>query len=1040
MSVICPKCQAENPDTVKFCGECGTNLSVSEEISAPTKTIETPKEELKRGSVFAGRYEIIEELGKGGMGRVYRVEDKKIKKEIALKLIKPEIASDKKTIERFKNELTTARDIRHKNVCGMFDLGEEKGQHYITMEYVSGGDLKRLIRRVGQLPTGKVVSIAKQICAGLEEAHALGIVHRDLKPNNIMIDDNGNARIMDFGIARTVKEKGITGSGVMIGTPEYMSPEQVEAKDLDQRSDIYSLGIIMYEMLTGRLPFEADTPFALGVKQKSETPKSPKEFNPQISDDLNRVILKSLEKDKENRYQNAGEVKSELERIEQGIPTTDRVIPRKKTLTSKEITVQLTPKKILIPVLVFAAVLITVLALWQILPERERIKPTIAVISFENQTEEASLNYLSTTIPNLLITSLEQSGNFQVTTWERLYDLIEQTGKSDVEFITKDLGFELCRREGIEAIVLGSFTKAGDVFATNLTVQDVQAKTLLDSASSKAEGVGSILASQVDDLSRQISRGFGIPKKKIEGKQKKIADVTTGSMEAYQFFLKGREAYEKFYDEEARQYLEKAVEIDPDFATAYLYLSRIYNSQNDTKARDEALEKAITLSLKTTKKERLWIEAFYARYIERDTEKYFGLLQQIAEKYPKEKRVHHVLGYYYQGDDKDKAIEEYNKVLELDPNYGIALNQIAYTYLGMKNYEKAIEYFKKYAAVSPKDANPLDSLGEAYFRKGELEKAIDSYKEALRLRPDFYMSLHNMQYIYALKEDYSGAMNLVDELLNMTQAKGVMGSAYGWKGFYHFWFGNLGKSLTNLQKAEELAEAVHDEYRKMSINFLKAWIYHDREKYDLSRKYNEAWLEPYVKLYPNSDQYGKALSGVLLGSIERKEGSLDSAKKRLAGITSLFSGMTPSEKEETAVFFDWFQAEIFLEEGAPDQAISIFEKTPDRRPPALQYTESMIYYNIPFLRDVVARAYRQKGDIDKAISEYERLITFDPEKEGRYLVHPIYHYRLAELYEQKGWAGKAIEHYEKFLDLWKDADPGLPEVDDAKKRLAGLKE
>jgi serine/threonine-protein kinase len=306
----CPKCDSDNAETATYCADCGTQLS-SKEIPV-TKTLEVPTEELTRGTIFASRYEIIEELGKGGMGKVYRVEDKKIKEEVALKLIKPEVASDKKTIERFSNELKMARKIAHRNVCKMYDLGEEKGTHYITMEYVPGEDLKTTIRRVGPLGAGKVVFIAKQMCEGLEEAHSLGVIHRDLKPQNIMIDKGGNARIMDFGIARSIEAKGITGEGVMIGTPEYMSPEQTEAKDVDKRSDIYSLGVVLYEMVTGRVPFEGETPLAIAMKHKSEAPKDPKELNTEIPRDLSLVILKCLEKDKENRYQSAGEVRSEL--------------------------------------------------------------------------------------------------------------------------------------------------------------------------------------------------------------------------------------------------------------------------------------------------------------------------------------------------------------------------------------------------------------------------------------------------------------------------------------------------------------------------------------------------------------------------------------------------------------------------------------------------------------------------------------------------------------------------------------------------------
>lgn len=1042
----CPACQTENPTDSKYCRECATSLPPSGGDSvSPTKTIEAPKEELTTGATIAGRYQIIEELGKGGMGRVYKVLDKEVNAKVALKLIKAEIAADKHTIERFRNELKTARDISHKNVCRMYDLNKEAGTYYLTMEYVPGEDLKSMIRMSGQLGVGTAISIAKQVCEGLAEAHRLGVIHRDLKPSNIMIDREGHVRIMDFGIARSLKAKGITGAGVMIGTPEYMSPEQVEGKDVDQRSDIYSLGAILYEMMTGRVPFEGDTPFTIGVKHKSEIPKDPKVFNPHLPDDLSRVIIKCLEKDKEKRYQNSEELRSELTRIEKGIPTTEREIPRRKPLTSREITVTFGLKKLFLPAFVFVALVITAVVVWRFLPRKQavhgpKIENSIAVISFENQTGDEAYDYLQKAIPNLLITSLEQTGDLYVVTWERMQDLLGQMGKKDVESVDRDLGFKLCRMEGVEAVVLGSYIKAENTFATDVKVLDVETKRLLKSASSRGEGVSSILKAQIDELSRSISEGIGLAREKIELQKLHIADVTTTSMEAYKHYMKGVENIRKFYHEEAMKDLEKAVEIDPDFASAHSYLSSSYGWLGNTEARNRAIEKAKACSQKATEKEKLWIEARYAWIIERDRGKNLNIIQQLAEKYPKDKEPYFSLGIIYRDEkDYDKALEAFHKALDLDPDYGEAHNEIGYTYLDMGNHEKSIGHFEKYASLNPGDANPLDSLAEAYFLLGRLDEAVGKYKEALEVKPDYYDTYFKIGYVFALKEDYAGAFDWIEKCLAMSPPAGYRQDVYLWKGFYHFWLGNIDQCFIDFQIAGEIAEAQGNEGVKAVMDRLRAFVLYYRSNLELSRKYEESWLNAYLKVYPKAENYYKALHSSFLGLLELAEGRTHSAIERLAEAESFSTGLTPSQKEWTTPINKFLQAGIWIQEGHADKAVAVFDKIQLPVFPALQYTGSVISYHLLLERDIKARAYQHKGDFNKAMGEYERLITFDPKSKEKFLVFPLYHYRLAKLYEQKAQKGKAIGQYSKFLELWKEANPDLPEVEDARKRLASLR-
>jgi tetratricopeptide (TPR) repeat protein len=508
--------------------------------------------------------------------------------------------------------------------------------------------------------------------------------------------------------------------------------------------------------------------------------------------------------------------------------------------------------------------------------------------------------------------------------------------------------------------------------------------------------------------------------------------MTTSSMEAYNYFLQGREAYEKFYYDDARKSLEKAVELDPEFAVAHLYLARALGPLEMSKESETANEKAKAFAQQVSEKERLYMEASYA-----SGEKKLSIFQQMAQKYPKEKQVHFELAQYYDSNEIfDKAIEEYEKALNLDPNYGYALNSFAYMYSDLGEYEKSVEYFKRYASAYPRDANPVDSMAELYFRMGRLDEAIEKYKKVLEIRPDFFLTYWRIGYIYALKEDYQQALEWCEKDIAAAPTPGARITGYFWKANFNYLLGNLNQSINDSRILYELGEATGSESGKAQAALVMSRIYSDQGEYEQSRKSSQSWHEIMVKENPGREVEFNIYGNLFLGFLELKEKKLDSARSRLTEIESQIPKTIPLFKSWIQFMYDIFKGEMLLAEGSIDQAIAYLEKAaPIGKPPLMQF---MSPYNNPYIKDVLARVYQRKGELDKAIAEYERLITFDPDLESRCLIPPIYYYRLAILYEQKGNTAKAVERYEKFFDLWKDADPGLSEVEDAKKRLAGL--
>ena len=647
MSARCPKCHFDNTSDSKFCKECGTQLFSPEGISISiTKTLETPINRLAIGSLFAERYQILEELGKGGMGEVYKVKDQKLDEEMALKLLKPEIAADKGIIERFKNELKLARKIAHRNVCKMHDFHEEEETPYITMEYVEGEDLKSYIKKKMKLTEKGALSIGQQVCEGLAEAHGLGVVHRDLKPQNIMMDESGRAKIMDFGIARSVEAPGVTQTGVIIGTPDYISPEQAEGQEADQRTDIYSLGVILYEMVTGTVPFKGDTAFSVALKHKSQLPSDPRKLNPDISDDLSRLILICMEKDRARRYQTAEALLSDLRNIENGFPLGTKIRPRRETFLST-----LIQKKILIPAVVLLVVTAIVLVL--VLPRGPNLDPNrVVVVVFESQTGDPKHDPIGRMAADWITQGL--SGIVDVAP-------LPQAESSEGAKVSKNPIRSLAEKTGAGKVISGSYYFEGENFQLNAQIWDTQEGKLLlglDPVSGSIDGP----VKAIELLRKQVMGALAsFLDEIISGRLSTYIDLgmKPPTYEAYQEYLDGDKAFYRAEYKKAIEYYSRAIELDPDFILPLSWTGWAYLNLGEYAKLEPLVRKLEKLRDKLDPAHRRLLDLFGAR-LRGDNEEAYNACYQFSNAM-KGRKGGLVAGYANRINRPKEAVEIYKK-------------------------------------------------------------------------------------------------------------------------------------------------------------------------------------------------------------------------------------------------------------------------------------------------------------------------------------------------------------------------------------------
>ncbi len=752
---------------------------------------------LQPGVLFGERYEILGVLGQGGMGAVYKARDRELDRLIALKVIRPELANDPAILARFKQELILSRNITHKNVVRIFDLGEAEGIRFISMEYVDGEDLRTILRRDGKFTPKDAISVVEQVCRALDSAHSEGVIHRDLKPQNIMRDKYGRIVVMDFGLARSLGDSGMTQTGAIVGTIEYMSPEQALGSTLDQRSDIFSVGLIFYELLTGKAPYEADTAIASLMKRTREEARSASDVDASVPRSLSAIVSRCLEREPANRYHSAVELLQQLTAWEANpnisTETLSQMIPH-PIIRSSRFHLELPGKSWM---WIAGAVLVIALStlagrtllnhtgtsstgeVAQGIPPLKQGK-YVALLPLKLVGDQKALGYIADGIQEALAAKLFQLKEVHLAS----SDAVEKAAAKDLPLS------KLARELGVNLVLQGSVQGNDDKFRVTLGLDD--ATTGKRVWSKEFTGApGDVLALE-DEIYGTVSTALAL--KPTDEEQARIGAQPTTNIKAYDLYLQGRNALHNGHDQnsyhQAVGLFEQAIEKDPNFALAYAGLA------------DSSLR------MYGETKESIWAQkaTLAAQHAE-----------QISNNLPE---VHLSLGGVYSNTGKNsEAIAELKKALELAPNsdeayrnLGDAYSRSGQTDEGIAAYQKAIAAnaynwlnhgalgkayfdlgdtakalpeFQKVTELAPDNPLGYGDIGSLYLREGKWSESIPEFQKALALAPDS-ATYSNLGTAYFFLKNYDQATKMYEKAVEMTPNDevllGNLGDAYRWSG------------------------------------------------------------------------------------------------------------------------------------------------------------------------------------------------------------------------------------------------------------------
>jgi serine/threonine protein kinase/tetratricopeptide (TPR) repeat protein len=988
-------------------------------------------------------YRVLERLGEGGMGEVFLAEDLKLQRRAALKLISPTLTRDETRRQRFVQEARLAASIDHPHIAAIYDIGEVDGRTYIAMEYVEGGSLREVLK-AGPLELRQAVEYAVQAGDALAKVHGRGVVHRDLKPENLLIARDGYLKIIDFGLAKlmdpvarsgladaaTVTDAQVrTVEGVVMGTMGYMSPEQVRGEMVDARSDIFSFGAVLYEMVTGVAPFRkrsaADTISAI----LGEMPVAARVEDRTVGTELQRVLRKCLAKEPDSRYQGMRDLVVDLRQLRESI-TSSETMSRPVEPTRESVTGWwLHP-----PVWIGAAVLAAIAAatLWSMRRDREgpitslseaAARPAVAVVPFEVIGGSPDVAWLAKGLPSMLITGLAQTPDIEVVGNERLGDAARQVGASTLDGVERSQLAEVSRRAGARFIVNGTIVQAGADLRIDARVED-----LSTGAVRLAETVrGSDALALADDLSARVRHGLNV--QTTPGTVRKVADVASASVDAFRAFTAGVEARSNERNADARGFFQEAVRVDPEFALAYVHLAEVDRHEGRLRENSRWLRMASQRLDRMPERDAVLVRAELARDAGRLDEA-DQLLEGLVASYPDTEQAWYNLTVSWWDVDPARSMTVVSRSVAALPYSPRMQNLYGYQLMNIGRLDDALRTFETYIKLRPSEPNALDSLAEGHLISGHITEALANYEAAIKGGFD---SHQGKAWTLAVLGRYQEALS--EASLQVGQGWNVNNTST----LRAFLLSRVGRYRVALQAVDlSQTQADQDGFTEAVVASHVARALFAFERRDCTGVAGHLGAaQQLTKGVPALLAVRWQVFGDLLaGSCAAMEGRLDAAKRRLGHAQTVY--------RSTSLLEVWWvhslEGEVALAERDFDKAARAFAAGEPARKMFFTnqgiFTWLTFYGNNLVLRDGRARVAAAQGRRAEAIALYRGLLTPGPDQKWTAMLDPRHVIALARLLDKAGERDAARAEYQRFLEHWKDADADLPELAEARARLA----